>query len=65
MSTSRKPRKNYTPAEKIALLRRHLIEKVPVSGSASPVFERAAPLGAQPSMTVIPVLTARSARRER
>ena len=31
MSTSRKPRKNYTPAEKIALLRRHLIEKVPVS----------------------------------
>lgn len=31
MSESRKPRKNYTPAEKVALLRRHLIEKVPVS----------------------------------
>jgi transposase-like protein len=31
MSSSRKPRKHYTPAEKVALLRRHLIEKVPVS----------------------------------
>ena len=28
---ARKARKNYTPAEKVALLRRHLIEKVPVS----------------------------------
>jgi transposase len=27
----RKPRKNYTPAEKVAILRRHLIEHVPVS----------------------------------
>jgi transposase len=27
----RKTRKNYTPAEKVALLRRHLIDKVPVS----------------------------------
>ena len=31
MSASRKPRKHYSPAEKIALLRRHLVEKVPVS----------------------------------
>ena len=31
MSASRKPRKHYSPAEKVALLRRHLIEKVPVS----------------------------------
>ena len=28
---SRKPRKNYTPAEKVAILKRHLLEKVPVS----------------------------------
>jgi transposase len=27
----RKPRKNYTPSEKVAILRRHLIEGVPVS----------------------------------
>ena len=27
----RKPRKNYTAQEKIAILRRHLVEKVPVS----------------------------------
>lgn len=27
----RKPRKNYTPSEKVAVLRRHLIDKVPVS----------------------------------
>jgi transposase len=27
----RKPRKNYTPVEKVAILRRHLVEKVPVS----------------------------------
>ena len=27
----RKPRKNYTPPEKVAILRRHLIEHVPVS----------------------------------
>jgi transposase len=27
----RKLRKNYTPAEKVAILRRHLIDKVPVS----------------------------------
>jgi transposase len=27
----RKPRKNYTPSEKVAILRRHLIDKVPVS----------------------------------
>ena len=31
MSTSRKPRKHYSSAEKVALLRRHLVEKVPVS----------------------------------
>ena len=31
MSASRKPRKQYSPTEKIALLRRHLVEKVPVS----------------------------------
>jgi transposase len=28
----RKPRKNYTPVEKVAILRRHLIDRVPVSG---------------------------------
>ena len=27
----RKPRKNYTPVEKVAVLRRHLIDRVPVS----------------------------------
>ena len=27
----RKPRKNYTPTEKVAILRRHLIDRVPVS----------------------------------
>jgi transposase len=27
----RKPRKNYSPTEKVAILRRHLIDKVPVS----------------------------------
>ena len=26
-----KPRKNYTPVEKVAILRRHLIDRVPVS----------------------------------
>jgi transposase-like protein len=31
MSVDRKPRKHYAPAEKVALLRRHLVEKVPVS----------------------------------
>lgn len=34
MSTSVKPRKarkQYSPAEKVAILRRHLIEKVPIS----------------------------------
>ena len=27
----RKPRKNYTSVEKVAILRRHLIDRVPVS----------------------------------
>ena len=27
----RKPRKNYTPPQKVAILRRHLIDQVPVS----------------------------------
>ena len=27
----RKPRKNYSPAEKVAILRRHLIDQVPIS----------------------------------
>jgi len=27
----RKPRKNYTPSEKVAILRRHLLDQVPVS----------------------------------
>jgi len=27
----RKPRKNYSPTEKVVILRRHLIDKVPVS----------------------------------
>ncbi len=27
----RKPRKNYTPVEKVAILRRHLIDRVPIS----------------------------------
>lgn len=27
----RKPRKNYTPAEKVVILRRHLIDQTPVS----------------------------------
>jgi transposase len=27
----RKPRKNYTPSEKVAILRRHLIDRMPVS----------------------------------
>jgi len=31
MSTPRKARHNYTPAEKVAILRRHLLEKVPVA----------------------------------
>jgi transposase len=31
MSASRRPRKHYSPAQKVALLRRHLIEKIPVS----------------------------------
>jgi transposase len=30
-SSSRKARKNYTPEEKVAILRRHLVEKIPVS----------------------------------
>src|SRR6478609_5994751 len=29
--TMRKPRKNYTPVEKVAILRRHRIDRVPVS----------------------------------
>jgi len=29
--TMRKPRKNHTPVEKVAILRRHLIDRVPVS----------------------------------
>src|SRR5262249_10271497 len=29
--TRRRPRKNYTPVEKVAILRRHLIDHVPVS----------------------------------
>src|SRR4051812_46033891 len=29
--TMRKTRKNYTPVEKVAILRRHLIDHVPVS----------------------------------
>src|SRR5438552_11363241 len=29
--TMRKSRKNYTPVEKVAILRRHLIDRVPVS----------------------------------
>jgi transposase len=29
--TMRKPRKNYTPVEKVAILRRHLIDRVPIS----------------------------------
>lgn len=31
MSTSRKTRHNYMPAEKVAILRQHLLEKVPVA----------------------------------
>src|SRR3954468_8480411 len=31
VSPMRKPRKNYTPVEKVAILRRHLIDHVPVS----------------------------------
>jgi transposase len=31
VSPMRKPRKNYTPPEKVAILRRHLIDRVPVS----------------------------------
>ena len=27
----RKPRKNYSPAEKVAILKRHLIDKIPIS----------------------------------
>jgi transposase len=27
----RKPRKNYTPLEKVSILRRHLIDRVPIS----------------------------------
>src|SRR5882757_2041569 len=29
--TMRKPRKNYTPVEKVSILRRHLIDRVPIS----------------------------------
>jgi len=31
VSLMRKPRKNYSPSEKVAILRRHLIDRVPVS----------------------------------
>jgi transposase len=31
VSLMRRPRKSYTPAEKVAILRRHLIDRVPVS----------------------------------
>ena len=31
MSMQRKPRHHYTPTEKVAILRRHLLEKVPVA----------------------------------
>jgi transposase len=31
VSPMRKPRKSYTPAEKVAILRRHLIDHVPIS----------------------------------
>jgi transposase-like protein len=31
VSPMRKPRKNYTPSEKVAILRRHLLDRVPVS----------------------------------
>lgn len=31
MSKPRKPRHNYTPAEKVAILRQHLLEKKPVA----------------------------------
>jgi transposase len=31
VSPMRKPRKNYTPVEKVAILKRHLIDRVPVS----------------------------------
>jgi len=31
MSKPRKPRHNYTPAEKVAILRQHLLEKTPVA----------------------------------
>jgi transposase len=31
VSLMRRPRKSYTPAEKVAILRRHLIDHVPVS----------------------------------
>jgi transposase-like protein len=31
VSRMRKPRKNYTPVEKVAILRRHLIDRVPIS----------------------------------
>jgi len=31
MSMQRKARHHYTPTEKVAILRRHLLEKVPVA----------------------------------
>src|SRR6516165_6449053 len=31
VSPMRKPRKSFTPAEKVAILRRHLIDRVPIS----------------------------------
>jgi transposase len=33
-------RKNYTPEEKVAILRRHLVEKVPVSDLWCPCGKR-------------------------
>ncbi len=33
----RKPRKNYTPVENVTTLRRHLINRVPVSTSATSI----------------------------
>ena len=35
--SERKPRKHYTAQEKIVILRRHLVEKVPVSESRATV----------------------------
>jgi hypothetical protein len=36
----KKQRKHYTPEEKVATLRRHLLEKVPISSASGKIYGR-------------------------